>query len=365
MTQTTPSRGMPTEDAEQLFTGFGPADRQQLADTIRRWVAATNQRLYLDDWAHGGMSAGTLEAWTRLAEAVEHGGSLAAGDTGRIEHVLRSTYLAEAGEGRRADPPRGKLASWVKSLEHPDGFAASREAAHLRARRVLDGVDSSSTKEHSMAEDNGPVIAQVEHHDLDGNATGADYAIAGNTLASGPAEPGDGEWGEPDVPDAQQQGLPPAQQGARYGRPTRTENIPVSGFIASDPKYTPAVGDKKSFIRARLGLHSFSKGADGETVDDPTFVDLAAFGRLADKMYGALKKGDDVTGVATQEISTRTLPDGNSELRVRYVADRLGPDLMSGKAQVSLDRNREHRVDQQVSPATVAAAQSKSSSIHM
>lgn len=241
----------------------------------------------------------------------------------------------------------GPLMSKVARMAGTHYYVAKPEEPTVRQAPVLPGVDDSSTKE--------PIMAEAEN------------TVTQDSWASSPEAQGTA-WGEPDVPGAQPAAAQaPAQQGARYGRPTRTENIPVSGFIASDPKYTPAAGDKKSFIRARLGLHSFSKGPDGETVDDPSFVDLAAFGRLADKMHGALKKGDDVTGVATQEISTRSFPgqDRDDELRVRYVADRLGPDLMSGKAQVSLDRNREHRVDQQVTPATVAAAQSKNSSIHM
>ena len=326
-----PSRMRPPASPRVFDLSSG--ERQQLAGAIRRWVALKNQREYRADWSTGGMDGAELESWTRLADTVEQAGAfVSADDTARIEQVLRATYLDPS--VRPATPPRGgELARWVKSLE----------ATTVRGEQILPGVDGPSTKEHTMA--------------------GTDQ-VPQDSWESSPEAEGAG-WGEPDVPAPAAAAAPAQQQGTRYGRPTTTENIPVSGFLASEPKYTPAAGNKKSFIRARLGLHSFSKGPDGESVDHPNYVDLAAFGRLADKMNGALKKGDDVTGVATQEISTVTRSDGNSELRVRYVADRLGPDLMSGKAQVALDRKREHRVDQQVTPANVAAAQSRSSSIHM
>ena len=101
----------------------------------------------------------------------------------------------------------------------------------------------------------------------------------------------------------------------------------LAGRIATEPTLG-ATKDGRAWTMFRLAVDDRLRSAEtGEWETAQTiFHDVAAFGRLAERIFGTLHVGDAV--IAHGEFRLRSYEDatGTSRLGASFVASRIGPD---------------------------------------
>jgi single-strand DNA-binding protein len=114
------------------------------------------------------------------------------------------------------------------------------------------------------------------------------------------------------------------------------------GRIATEPALATTQGGQ-SWTKFRVAVEDRARNdVTGEWERAQTiFHDVVAFGKLAERMVGALRVGDPV--LAQGEFRFRTCEDaaGTTRIGTSFVASRLGPDILLADATVSRGQARE------------------------
>lgn len=84
-----------------------------------------------------------------------------------------------------------------------------------------------------------------------------------------------------------------------------------------------------------------SRKVDGEWVDEPSFLDIVAFGTLAENVSESIEKGNRVIVVARAQYRTWEDKEGDKRSKVDFVADAIGPDLSRATAEVTKVRRED------------------------
>ena len=114
----------------------------------------------------------------------------------------------------------------------------------------------------------------------------------------------------------------------------------LHGFIATAPQLN-FTGNGAARFYARVGVEHFRKETDGSfTKLDPTFHDLVAYSKTAERAYSKFKVGDNF--LASGYISGYEVDrNGQVEAREEFVARRIGHDLARTKYDVDRTPSRQ------------------------
>lgn len=114
----------------------------------------------------------------------------------------------------------------------------------------------------------------------------------------------------------------------------------LHGFIAAAPQINFTSNGGARFY-ARVGVEHFRKETDGSfTKMDPTFHDLVAYAKTAERAYAKFKVGDNF--VASGYINEYELDrHGQVEAREEFVARRIGHDLARTRYEVDRTPSRQ------------------------
>ena len=114
-----------------------------------------------------------------------------------------------------------------------------------------------------------------------------------------------------------------------------TDNITVTGVVASDPVFTHGTSGV-SITRFRLAStqRRFDKNSNSWVDGDTNWFNVTAFRRLSDNLVTSIKKTDRV--IVTGRLRVRTWENGEkSGTAVDIDADTVGHDLFWGTANFS------------------------------
>lgn len=116
----------------------------------------------------------------------------------------------------------------------------------------------------------------------------------------------------------------------------------LHGFIATAPQIS-FTGNGAARFYARIGVEHFRKETDGSfTKMDPTFHDLVAYAKTAERAYARFKVGDNF--VASGYISEYEVDrNGQTEAREEFVARRIGHDV--ARTRYDVDRTPSRQPD--------------------
>jgi single-stranded DNA-binding protein len=114
----------------------------------------------------------------------------------------------------------------------------------------------------------------------------------------------------------------------------------LHGFIAAAPLINFTSNGGARFY-ARIGVEHFHKESDGSfTKLEPTFHDLVAYAKTAERAYAKFKVGDNF--VASGYINEYELDrNGQARAREEFVARRIGHDLARTRYQVDRTPSRQ------------------------
>lgn len=114
----------------------------------------------------------------------------------------------------------------------------------------------------------------------------------------------------------------------------------LHGFIATAPQINFTSNGRARFY-ARIGVEHFRKETDGSfTKLEPTFHDLVAYAKTAERAYTKLKVGDNF--VASGYINEYELDrKDQTEARQEFVARRIGHDLARTRYEVDRTPSRQ------------------------
>lgn len=105
------------------------------------------------------------------------------------------------------------------------------------------------------------------------------------------------------------------------------------GGVTRDPEVR-ITNSGTSVLQLSIAVNH-SRKVDGEWVDEPSFLDIVAFGDLADNVAESIEKGNRVIVVARAQYRTWEDQEGNKRSKVEFVADAIGPDLSRATADVT------------------------------
>jgi single-stranded DNA-binding protein len=114
----------------------------------------------------------------------------------------------------------------------------------------------------------------------------------------------------------------------------------LHGFIAAAPQINFSSQGAARFY-ARVGVEHYRKETDGSfTKLEPTFHDLVAYAKTAERAHAKFKVGDNF--VASGYINEYELDRrGQAEAREEFVARRIGHDLARTKYEVERAPSRQ------------------------
>ena len=114
----------------------------------------------------------------------------------------------------------------------------------------------------------------------------------------------------------------------------------LHGFIAAAPQINFSSQGAARFY-ARVGVEHFRKETDGSfTKLEPTFHDLVAYAKTAERAHAKFKVGDNF--VASGYINEYELDrNGQTQPREEFVARRIGHDLARTKYDVDRTPSRQ------------------------
>lgn len=114
----------------------------------------------------------------------------------------------------------------------------------------------------------------------------------------------------------------------------------LAGFIATAPQLN-FTGNGVARFYARIGVEHFRKETDGTfTKMEPTFHDLVAYAKTAERAYAKFKVGDNF--VSSGYIHEYELDrHGHVEAREEFVVRRIGHDLARSRYEVDRTPSRQ------------------------
>lgn len=132
---------------------------------------------------------------------------------------------------------------------------------------------------------------------------------------------------------------------------TRTS---LSGFVVTEPTLsTTEKGDARLYIR--VGQEHFQREEDGSfTQMEPTFHDLVAFGRTAERAAERLAKGDRFVAEGRVRRFTRVDDAGVETDAEEFIAAKIGHDV--ARTHYTVERVRRSRPEPPVEPTAPAPA---------
>jgi len=84
-----------------------------------------------------------------------------------------------------------------------------------------------------------------------------------------------------------------------------------------------------------IAVNHGKKQADGTWEDEPNFLDITAWGTLAENVSESISKGDRVIVVARPTYRTWEDQEGNKRSKVEFTAAAIGPDLNRATAEIT------------------------------
>ncbi|WP_028637079.1 single-stranded DNA-binding protein [Nocardioides sp. URHA0032] len=116
----------------------------------------------------------------------------------------------------------------------------------------------------------------------------------------------------------------------------------LHGFIATAPQINFTANGGARFY-ARVGVEHYRKETDGSfTKLEPTFHDLVAYAKTAERAHARFKVGDNF--VASGYINEYELDrNGQTQAREEFVARRIGHDL--ARTRYEIDRTPSRQPD--------------------
>lgn len=104
------------------------------------------------------------------------------------------------------------------------------------------------------------------------------------------------------------------------------------GGVTRDPELR-MTGNNTPVLQLGIAVNH-SRKVNGEWVDEPNFLDITAFGSLAENVSESIGKGDRVivVGRATWRAWEK---DGDKRSKVEFVASSIGPDLTRATAEIT------------------------------
>ena len=80
-------------------------------------------------------------------------------------------------------------------------------------------------------------------------------------------------------------------------------SVTISGNITHDPE-VKQTGNGTTILNFSIACPSYTRGGDGEWNERPMFIDVSAFGRLAEGLKDKLTKGEHITVLGRLGYST-------------------------------------------------------------
>lgn len=105
------------------------------------------------------------------------------------------------------------------------------------------------------------------------------------------------------------------------------------GGVTRDPELR-MTGSGTPVLQLGIAVNH-SRKVDGEWTDEPNFLDITAFGTLAENVSESIGKGHRVIVVARASYRTWEDQDGNKRNKVEFIASSIGPDLSRATAEIT------------------------------
>lgn len=112
------------------------------------------------------------------------------------------------------------------------------------------------------------------------------------------------------------------------------------GGITRDPELK-LLPSGTPVLNLGIAVNHSKKDKDGNWTDEPNFLDITAFGSLAENVAESLGKGDRVIVVARASYRQWETNDGDKRSKVEFVAAAIGPDLSRATAEVTKIRRED------------------------
>lgn len=110
-------------------------------------------------------------------------------------------------------------------------------------------------------------------------------------------------------------------------------NVTLVGGCTRDPELR-VTASGTAILQLGIAVNH-SRKVDGEWVDEPNFLDVTAFGTLAENVSESIAKGNRVIVVGRATYRTWETQDGDKRSKVEFVANAIGPDLTRATAEVT------------------------------
>lgn len=111
-------------------------------------------------------------------------------------------------------------------------------------------------------------------------------------------------------------------------------NCTFVGGVTRDPELRNT-GNGTPVLNLGIAVNH-SRKIDGEWVDEPSFLDIVAFGDLAEHVDESIGKGSRVVVVARAQYRTwEDKETGDKRSKVDFVAQSIAPDLSRATAEVT------------------------------
>jgi len=96
----------------------------------------------------------------------------------------------------------------------------------------------------------------------------------------------------------------------------------LAGNLTRDPEMRVAPG-KTEVVYTGLAVNDRRKNADGDWVDEPTFVDVTLFGRTAEVANKYLSKGSPVLIEGRLKLDRWETNEGQKRSKLKVICDRM------------------------------------------
>jgi len=110
-------------------------------------------------------------------------------------------------------------------------------------------------------------------------------------------------------------------------------SVNLVGGVTRDPELR-VTGNGTSVLQLGVAVNH-SRKVDGEWTDEPNFIDVTAFGTLADNVAESIGKGTRVAISGRLSYRQWEDNDGNKRSKVEVIAASIAPDLSRATAEVT------------------------------
>ena len=133
---------------------------------------------------------------------------------------------------------------------------------------------------------------------------------------------------------------------------TDINNLTISGRITQDIKLG-YVGNNMAMAKFSVAVNRSVKGADGQWQDVASFIDVTAWGKTAERLNQAARKGTKVLIVGRIEQQTWTdKQTSQQKSKVAVIADRV--ELIAVPQQAQPQYTQQQQAQPQYTPANYA-----------